>query len=94
MSSTEKKLLPLQFVRAGLVWNQVQRTHDKALYAGSLNGKIVEWECIRVRTFPGKTIFGTHYVSEREKYPSSSDWGTYGFTHNDKGRAYAKYESL
>ena len=93
MSSTEKKLLPLQFVRAGLVWSQVQRTQDKALYSGSINGEIVEWECIRVRTFPAKTIFGSKDVPEREKYPSTSDWGTYGFTHNNEGRAIVIYNS-
>ena len=88
------KTLPLQIVRAGLVWQQVARTADKAIYAGSIGGKVVEWEIIKIRVREPESIRGSAELPKREVYPSSSEWGLYGWTINNEHRALNKYNQL
>ena len=94
MAAEEFTTLPLQFVRAGLVWRQVARTPTKAIYAGSRDGKILEWEVIRVTHRKERTLPGGKILPAGERYPGDASWGTLGFTHNDEQRALEKYNSL
>jgi len=105
-TTTEKeviKKLPLEFYKAGLHWKQVKRTSTIALYCGyvttgGLKDKPVEWEIIKVRVRNAHTIFKNTpietYIPTHEVYPKTSEWGTYGFTHNNEQRAMNKYQSL
>jgi hypothetical protein len=90
------KLLETQFQRGGFYYKQIGRETDIAIYEQSWRGcsqPSVCYEVARIRRHNGKRIKG-RWVEPSEFYPSSTDWGKYGFTFTDKEAAFAKLREL
>ena len=89
---------PLQthFQRGKFNFKQIARENDLAIFEQSWRGcseTTVCWEVVVIRRHNGKTIKG-HRVKPSEFYPSSTEWGKYGFTFTDKDTAFAKLREL
>lgn len=69
--------------------SQIKRTGDAAIY------KVddTNYEVIKIRVLKRSHFNGT-YFPEREVYPSSSDWGVYGFTFIQLSDAESKFNEL
>jgi len=53
----------------------------------------VHWEVIVVRTQPVRRL-GGRTLPASERYPGSSDWGTYGWTYTSEADARVRYDRL
>lgn len=99
MESTlvEKRIKPLttEFERADLHWQLIRRVGDVAIFEGRADGRALEWEIIivRIKRYPalhrGRSQW-THY----EAYPTTPEWGRYGWTQNDQHRAWIKFNEI
>ena len=86
---------PLQtyFQRGEFYYRQIGREKDIAIFEQTWRGcsePNVCWEVVVIRRHGGKTIKG-HWVEPSEFYPSSSEWGKYGFTFPNRDKAWAKF---
>ena len=89
---------PLQrhFQRGEFNYKQLVREKDVAIYSQTRRGcpePSTAFEVIRVRRHNGKEIKGD-WVEPSEFYPSSTDWGKYGFTFIDKDATFSKLREL
>jgi hypothetical protein len=90
------KLLDRHFQRGDFIYKQLVRENDVAIYSQTRRGcpePSTAFEVIRVRRHNGKQIKGD-WVEPSEFYPSSTDWGKYGFTFTDNDAAFAKLREL
>jgi hypothetical protein len=88
--------LPKEFRHDGLIFRQIAREGNAAIYEQTWNrcaGATPCWEAIRVRRREGFEIAGRS-VEPAEMYPNSEAWGTDGFTFTDKEGAFAKLDEL
>ena len=90
------KTLPTTFTSNGFDHQQLDRIGDIAIYARSREGGGQEhFEIIRIKSHNGFKI-GT--MTERsepaEMYPTAEQWGTNGWTVNDKEKALEKFREL
>lgn len=86
------KRLERHFHRGQFSFKQLVRQGDVMIYSQSWRGcsePSIAFEVICVRRHNGKEIKG-QWVEPSEFYPSSSEWGKYGFTFTDKDAAFAK----
>jgi hypothetical protein len=60
---------------------QVRRDGHVALYEKSKDGQSRGYEVVLLRIRPAQTLFGRPYP-HRESYPSSEDWGIYGWSYS------------
>ena len=77
-------------------YKQLVRQEDVAIYSQSWRGcsePSLAFDVICVRRHDGKEIKGQS-VEPSEFYPSSTDWGKYGFTFIDKEAAFSKLREL
>ena len=75
--------LPEQFKKNGFTYRQVKRENDVAIYAQMSSNRIVAYEVavIRKNTRSKRGKLKAKFLPENaELYPSTSDWGTHGFT--------------
>jgi hypothetical protein len=85
------KSLPENFTQKGWIFSQVKREGDIAIFSKlptKFGGKAIGYEVIKIqkneandRVFKdkeGKEV--KHSYEAQERYPSSEEWGTYGFT--------------
>jgi hypothetical protein len=87
------KLLETQFQRGGFSYKQIAREKDVAIFEQAWRRSSepsICWEVVIIRRHSGKTIKG-HWVEPSEFYPSSSEWGKYGFTFPNRDKALAKF---
>ena len=90
------KPLKTRFQRGEFNYKQIGREKDIAIFEQTWRGcsePSVCWEVAVIRRHNGKTIKG-HWVAPCEFYPSSSEWGKYGFTFSDRDAAFAKLREL
>ena len=90
------KTLPLAFDKDHFAYAQIDRSPTAAIYSQSQDGKVVAYEVVRIRVKAADEVMGRQ-VPEREVYPSSREWGTYGWTysgHLAKEQAGATYAWL
>ena len=90
------KPLETHFQRGKFNYKQLAREKDVAIFKQAWRGSSEPdtcWEVVVIRRHGGKTIKG-HWVEPSEFYPSSTDWGKYGFTFTDKEAAFAKLREL
>ena len=101
----EPKTLARSFNKDGFQFRQIKRTDHAALYEKEKNGS-TSYEVVRPKinkrdhSFPPYTTKdGTEHPGQTvpagsESYPSSEDWGTYGFSYPSRTSAEAKLRSL
>ena len=90
------KPLKTLFQRGEFNYKQIAREKDVAVFEQIWRGcsePTVCWEVAVIRRHNGKTIKG-HWVAPSEFYPSSSEWGKYGFTFTNKDEAFAKLREI
>lgn len=90
------KPLPKEFHRDGFQYRQIAREGNAAIYEQTWNGcpnPSVSYEVIRIRRREGFQISG-RFVEPSEFYPSSTEWGKYGFTFTDREAAFAKLREI
>jgi len=88
-----KPLAP-EFRAQGFDYREIAREGEAAIYEQTWRGSSkIAYEVIRIRRHDGYTIAGKH-IEPAEIYPSSEQWGMYGFTLADKDTAFAKFRSL
>jgi len=90
------KTLPTTFTSKGFDHQQVERIGNIALYARSREGGGQEhFEVIRIKSHNGFKIPGTDDLAPpAEMYPTAEQWGTNGWTMNDKEKALEKFREL
>ena len=87
------KPLKIHFQRGKFNYKQIAREKDVAIFEQAWRGSSepdICWEVVVIRRHGGKTIKG-HWVEPSEFYPSSSEWGKYGFTFTDRDKAWDKF---
>src|SRR5262249_28032512 len=90
------KLLERHFQRDQFNYKQLVRQGDAAIYSQTWRGcsePSIIFEVIWVRRHNGKEIKG-QWVEPSEFYPSSTEWGKYGFTFTHEDAAFAKLREL
>ncbi len=86
--------IALFFKHGGFSYRQIAREGDIAIYEQRWRqSENVAYEVVIIRRHEGYTLAG-NYVEPAEFYPSSEQWGDYGWTVTDKDRAYAKLREL
>jgi hypothetical protein len=86
------RALERDFRRGQFNYHLFVRHQNVAIYSQAWQGSSepsIAFEVICVRRHNGKEIKG-QWVEPSEFYPSSSEWGKYGFTFTDKDAAFAK----
>ena len=76
------KTLAEKFNRNGFEFEQVQRTENAAIYQKFKSGGACSFEVIRIRERKEREAFGTTFEAG-EFYPSSEEWGVFGWTYVD-----------
>ena len=90
------KPLERVFQRGEFNYTELVREQDVAIYSQTRRGcseSNIWFEVICIRRHSGKEIKG-QWVEPSEFYPSSSEWGKYGFTFTHKDAAFAKLREL
>lgn len=87
-------MLPVELTKQGHTLKQVCRTNKTAIYENWKHGRIQVWDAIRIQVAPEHTFpNGSHYP-ERETFPTSEEWGTYGFSCLTLESAHRRVEQL
>lgn len=76
------KTLPEKFNRNGFEFEQVKRVETAAIYRKRKPQGAWSFETIRVRTRKEREAFGATFEAG-EFYPSSEEWGIFGWTYGD-----------
>lgn len=88
------KILEKEFRANKFNFRQVERVGDAAIYEKvAVGGKAVSIEVIRIKSHNGYELAG-NYIAPAEVYPSSSQWGIYGWTFTNMEDAMKKFNSL
>jgi hypothetical protein len=89
------KTLPCEIKRIGFCFEQVTRRGDLAIYKQRLHPGVgcLAFEVIRILQRPARRAFGQAFAAQ-EVYPTSEQWGTYGFTLPTLEAAQAKLAEL
>jgi len=90
------KPLETHFQRGKFNYKQIAREKDVAIFEQAWRGSSepdISWEVVVIRRHGGRTIKG-HWVEPSEFYPSSSEWGKYGFTFPNGDKAWDKFLKL
>lgn len=83
-----------EFRRDRFQFRQVVREVDIAIFEQRWwQSENVAFEVVVIRRHGGYSLGGA-YVEPAEYYPSSSEWGLYGFTYTDRDHAFAKLRQL
>ena len=73
--------LPSRFEKYGFTYKLVVRDTYKAIYAQYVGNTLLAWEVIKIRVRPPKyNKFLKREEPAREVYPSSAQWGKWGWT--------------
>ena len=77
------KQLPELFTSKGFTHRMVKRSGDVALFERyKTDPAKSHFEVVRVQSHNGRTIAG-QFLPPAEFYPSTSQWGTHGFTYTE-----------
>lgn len=79
-----------------LTYTEIARQDNIAIYQRSRDGKIKDYEVIRIHVKPKgfQIMNGKPLEDDTEMYPSTGQWGKQGWSYLNKGGAKAKMESL
>jgi hypothetical protein len=88
------KILEKEFNANKFNFKQITRVGDAAIYEKTaIGGKAVSIEVIRIKSHNGYELAGVK-IAPAEVYPSSSQWGIYGWTYTKMEDAMKKFESI
>ena len=90
------KTLPKIIKADGFTMVQVMREDDLAIYRRTKqvgDGSIEHFEVAIIRAKPESRAFGLKFPAY-EKYPSSEEWGLYGFTCHDLDAAWLRVKKI
>lgn len=73
------KKLQKEFKKYGENFSQVVRKNGFAIYSRSSNGKVTNYEVIKINKHNGYSL-GGNLIEAAEVYPGSSLWGKQGWT--------------
>jgi hypothetical protein len=83
------------FYQDPLTYKQLKRTHKVALYERSRNGSVKDYEVFIVKVDPkGKKIFDKVLEDDREKYPSSGQFGFLAWSYINLKSAEDRFDKL
>ena len=86
--------LDKSFKHKGFNFSQIKRINNKALYKKtSIKGTSISYEVIIISSHNGYELAGT-YIEPAETYPSTSQWGTKGWTCVSLEEAEAKFNTI
>ena len=80
-----------------LTYTQVAREGNIAVFQRTtIHGRVKDFEVIDIKIVPkGTSIFNAPpSLDDEERYPSTGQWGTHGFSFYNKGAALAKMKEL
>lgn len=89
----EHKPLKETFAKYGFDFKMVKRTKKKAIFEQSKRNKVFAYEVILISKHNGFSLADV-YIEPSETYPSTSEWGTKGFTFKTLEEAEEKYREL
>jgi hypothetical protein len=89
----EHKPLKESFSKYGFDYKMIKRTKKKAIFEQSKRNRVFSYEVITVSKHNGFTL-GDVYIEPSETYPSTSEWGSKGFTYKTLEEAERKYREL
>lgn len=88
------KILEKEFTFKNFKFKQLKREGDLAVYVkNSIKGKCQSFETVMVRSHNGYEIAG-NFIPPSEVYPSTSQWGLYGWTYTNEESAFKKFREL
>lgn len=89
------KTTPKEFNRSGWHFRQIFREGEIAVFERSRLPDMSQqhFETVRLKPYSAGEVFG-RVIEAGESYPSSEEWGTYGFTLSDKTAARAKADEM
>lgn len=90
------KKLEKEITKKGFKYTQVKREGNKAIYLQERlekNSTLKKYEVIQIKKHDGYEINGVKILPS-EVYPSSTQWGTHGWTFEDLEDAEKKYKKL
>ena len=85
--------LPRTLRHDGFDLRQVQRVDQVALYEKTKNN-YTGWEVILIRNRPGRHLPNGKYIPASECYPTSAEWGTWGWTPISLAQAKERFNKL
>ena len=85
--------LPTRFTHRNVLYTQLKRYNNLAIYEQHI-GKAHRYEVVLIQYRPTYTFPNGITVEAHEAYPSSSQWGTYGFTYYSLGEAELKFNEM
>jgi hypothetical protein len=90
------KKIETKFTKKGFKYTQVVRKGDKAIFTQERTEKgsiIKNYEVVVIKKHNGYEI-GGNIIPPSEVYPSSTQWGTLGWTFQNLEDARKKYDTL
>jgi hypothetical protein len=90
------KKIEKTIVKKGFKYTQIKRDGSKAIFLQERDDKdsvLKKYEVIVIKTHDGYEI-GGNKIPPSEIYPSSTQWGTLGWTFDSLHDAETKYKSL
>ena len=90
------KKLEKKFSKKGFIYTQLKRVGNKAIYSQKReenDAKQLRYEVIVIKSHDGYEIAGNK-IPAGEVYPSSTQWGTLGWTFVDLQDAENKFKKL
>lgn len=81
------------FNRDGFTFRQLRRIGNVAIYEQTKKGQSPAYEVVILRMREARIAFGME-LPECEHYPSSEEWGTYGWTYRSLSEAERKFKEL
>jgi len=90
------KKLEKTFTKKGFIYKQINRVGNKAIYTQKRDDSqsvVTRYEVIVIKSHDGYEIAGNK-IPAGEVYPSSTQWGTQGWTFVDLQDAENKFKKL
>ena len=88
------KILEKEFKYKKFKFKQLIREDNKAIYlVSSIEGKSKSFEVVKIRSHNGYEIQGVQ-IPPSEVYPSTTQWGLYGWTYTTEEDARKKFLSI
>jgi hypothetical protein len=86
--------LAARFKRHGFEFERLCRVGPIAIYKRSRRDRLVSFEVVVLRPTPERMLPDGTIVPAKERYPTNSEWGEYGWSCTSLDRAQSKFEEL
>jgi hypothetical protein len=87
------RVAPTKFGHSGFTLTQLKRVGNVAIYVQTKRRQPPAYEVVLIQKYEAYSAFGKEYPAG-ECYPSSEQWGTYGFTYRTTEGAERKFLEL